>query len=185
MTQPRHPIDIIQGNDLTFAQEQFINQWNQHYFGHVAVAKGVAKAPVHWRLLLRDAESLLSHVALTEMAVELDGQTQLCGAVGGLFTPPELQDRGHASALMDRAEAFIFDEIKLSTGILFCLPELVPFYARRSWSVVEGAVTLEQSSGVVTWGAAVMLLAADRGQHGRHRIHVPMRSPPRGPHSKP
>jgi len=38
---------------------------------------------------------------------------------------------------MDRAEAFIFTELNLSTGILFCLPELVPFYAKRGWSLVE------------------------------------------------
>lgn len=59
-------------------------------------------------------------------------------------------------------------------GILFCLPELVPFYARRGWSLVEEAVTLEQGTRVVTWGAAVMLLAADRSQNGSHRIHVPI-----------
>jgi len=59
MTSPRHHIDIIQGNDLTPAQEQFINRWNQRYFGEVAVAKGLAKAPVHRRLLLREDEGLL------------------------------------------------------------------------------------------------------------------------------
>lgn len=32
-------IDLIRGNDVTAAQEQFINHWNQHYFGEVAVAK--------------------------------------------------------------------------------------------------------------------------------------------------
>jgi len=167
-------IDIIRGNDVTAAQEQFINHWNQYYFGEVAVAKGLAKAPVHWRLLLREGECLLSHVAITEMTVELDGHRVACGAVGGLFTPPEIQGRRYATSLMDRAEAFIFGELKLTMGILFCLPELVPFYARRGWSLVENPVTLEQADGVATWGAAVMLLAADRSQHGSHRIHVPI-----------
>jgi len=74
-------------------QEPFINHWNQHFFGEVAVAKGMAKAPVHWRLLLRDGECLLNHVAITEMTVELDGHRVVCGAVGGLFTPPDLQGR--------------------------------------------------------------------------------------------
>lgn len=167
-------IDIIRGNEVTPAQEQFINHWNQHYFGEVAVAKGLAKAPVHWRLLMRDDHCLLSHVAITEMTVELDGHRVACGAVGGLFTPPELQGRRYATSLMDRAEAFIFGELKLTMGILFCLPELVPFYARRGWSWVEEAVTLEQANGVAPWGAAVMLLTADRSQPGRHRIHVPI-----------
>lgn len=176
MNRPRHHIEIVEGNDFTPAQEQFINHWNQHYFGEVAVVKRLAKAPVHWRLLLREDEGLLSHVALTEMTVHLDGQCMKCGAVGGLFTPPDLQRMGYATEIMDRAEAFIFTELKLPTGILFCLPELVPFYAKRRWSLVENPVTLEQASAVVTWGAAVMLLAADRAQHGQHRIHVPIRS---------
>lgn len=181
MNSPACHLDIIRGNDVTRAQEQFINHWNQHYFGEVAVAKGLAKAPVHWRLLLRDDKSLLSHVALTEMMIELDGQPAKCGAIGGLFTPLELQGRGHANALMDHAEAFIFQQLRLTMGILFCLPELVPFYARRGWSLVESPVTLEQARGVVTWGAAVMLLSADHTQHGQHRVHVPNIPPSQDP----
>lgn len=174
MTRPACHLDILQGNDTTPAQTEFINHWNQHYFGEVAVAKGLAKAPVHWRLILRDDQSMVSHVALTEMMIELDDQRIKTGAVGGLFTPLDLQGRGHATALMDRAEEFIFDRLQLSFGILFCLPELVPFYARRGWSLVENPVTLEQAKGVVTWGAAVMLLSADRTQNGQHSIHVPI-----------
>lgn len=167
-------LDVLQGNDVTPLQEEFINHWNQHYFGEVAVSKGLAKAPVHWRLLLRDGQSMLSHVALTELAIEMDGQPMKTGAVGGLFTPSNIQGRGYGNAVMDRAEAFIFDKLKLSMGILFCLPELVTFYSRRHWSLVIPPVTLAQKSGLVTWGAAVMILSADRTQSGQHSVHVPM-----------
>ncbi|MFA6547004.1 MAG: GNAT family N-acetyltransferase [Limisphaerales bacterium] len=177
MNHPGHDLDIIQGNHVTPAQEQFINHWNQRYFGAVAVSKGITKAPVHWRLLLRENQSFTSHVALTEMMIELDDKPVKCGAIGGLFTPLELQGRGYANALMDHAEAFIFDQLRLTLGILFCLPELVPFYARRGWSLMETPATLEQATRAVTWGAAVMLLSADRTQHGQHRIHVPMSRP--------
>jgi len=74
------------------------------------------------------------------------------GAVGGLFTPSALQGRGYGNAVMDRAEAFIFDELKLSMGILFCLPVPVSFYSARRWSLVIPPVTLAQKSGLVTWG---------------------------------
>lgn len=137
------------------------------------MSKGLAKAPVHWRLILRDDQGMASHVALTEMNIEMNGQPTKCGAVGGLFTPPHLQGRGFGNALMDRAEEFIFDRLKFSMGTLFCLPELVPFYAKRGWSLVDQPVTLEQKNNVVTWGAAVMLLSADHAQKGHHSIHVP------------
>lgn len=45
-----------------------------------------------------------------------------------------------------------------------------------SWSVVEDAVTLEQASGVVTWGAAVMLLAAEVYRRA-WRFHRPTTHP--------
>lgn len=169
--------DVIHEDDATLPQEQFINYWNQHYFGEVAVSKGLTKAPVHWRLILRDDQGMASHVALTEMNIEMNGQPTKCGAVGGLFTPLQLQGRGYGSALTSRAEAFIFDRLELSMGILFCLPELVPFYAKRGWSLVDQPVTLEQKNGVVTWGAAVMIVSADRAQKGHHSIHIPMGGP--------
>jgi hypothetical protein len=83
---------------------------------------------------------------------------------------------GYGNAEMDRAEAFIFDELKLSMGILFCQTGLARFYAKRHWSLVIPPVTLEQKSGLVTWGAAVMILFADRIQSGQHSLHVPVPS---------
>jgi Acetyltransferase (GNAT) domain len=174
MNPPTFHLDVMRGNNVTSAQEQFINHWNQHYFGDVAVSRGLAKAPVHWRLILRDDQSMVSHVALTEMDIEMDGQTKKTGAVGGLFTPSHIQGMGYGNALMDRAEALIFDQLKLSMGILFCLPELISFYSKRHWSLVTPPVTLEQKSGLATWGAAVMILFADRTQSGLHSIHVPI-----------
>lgn len=167
-----YQLEVLNGNDLTPAQETFINHWNELYFGEVAVSRGLTKAPVHWRFLLSQDETLLSHVALTELFIELDGQSLTAGAVGGLFTPDHLQGNGLGNALMDHAETFIFDHLKLPIGILFCLPELVPFYARRHWSLIEQPVTIEQKNSVVTWGAAVMILLPDRSQQSHHSIHI-------------
>ena len=77
-----YQLEVRSGNDLTPAQEAFINHWNEHYFGQVAVSKGLTKAPVHWRFLLGKDETLLSHVALTELLIELDGQALTAGHVG-------------------------------------------------------------------------------------------------------
>ena len=139
-------------------------------------SKGLNQAPVHWRLILRNGESLLSHVALTELAVEMNGDLKHVGAVGGLFTPTDLQGLGYGTSIMDRAEEFIFERLKLPEAILFCLPELVSFYTKRRWSLVTSPVTLQQQNGSITWGAAVMLLSVDRSQSGNHHIHVPISS---------
>jgi len=87
MNPPAYYLDVMRGNNVTPAQEQFINHYNQCYFGEVAVAKGLTKAPVHWRLILRKDQCLLSHVALTELGIEMDGQMKKAGAVGGCSRP--------------------------------------------------------------------------------------------------
>ena len=173
MTSNKYELDLITGNDVTPMQEEFINHWSQFYFGNVGVSRGLAQAPVHWRLILRDGDHLLSQVGLTQLDIEIDGQLQTAGAIGGLFTPTNLQKNGYGNALLDQAEAFIFGKLNLPMGILFCLPELVPFYARRNWSLITQPVTLQQKSGVTTWGAAVMVLFPNRIQSGNHSIHMP------------
>lgn len=172
-----HRIDLIKGDDLTPAQGEFVNHWSRHFFGDVAVSRNLAKASVHWRLILREGEELLSQVAVTELEVEADGRGQVMGAVGGLFTPPHHQKNGFGNALMDEAERFIFEELKLPISILFCLPELVPFYAARGWSPVDAPVTLQQKDGAATWGAAVMVLSPARTRLDFSTLHVPKQTP--------
>ena len=174
MSSDVHYLEVVRGDEVTPDQEAFINQWNQHFFGQVGISRGLKQAPVHWRLFWRDDQTLHSHVALTELEIELDDQPMTVGAFGGLFTPPHLQGRGFATTLMDQAEVFVFDHLKLPLGLLFCLPELVPFYTARHWTNVTRPVTLEQETSTVTWGGAVMIMNPDRVQNALSKIHVPL-----------
>jgi len=176
MASINYEFDLIAGDDMTPTQEEFINHWSQFYFGNVAVSRGLAQAPVHWRLILRDGADLLSQVGVTELDLKIDGHLQRAGALGALFTPTNLKKNGYGNALLDHAEEFIFGTLNLPMGILFCLPELVPFYARRSWSLITQPVTLEQKSGVTTWAAAAMVLFQNRVQSGDHVIHMPIQT---------
>ena len=67
-------VDLVKGNDLSASQEAFVNHWSAVYFGALATSHDVDQAPVHWRLFLRDAQGLVSHVALTEFRIEVDGK---------------------------------------------------------------------------------------------------------------
>lgn len=173
MPHPEYDLDIIHRDEVTPEQEGFINHWSQAYFGEAAITKRLSSAPVHWRLILRDGEKMVSQVAVTELEVDFDGTRLTVGAIGGLFTPEKFQGRGYANALMDRAEDFIFMKLEFPFGILFCLPALVPFYAKRRWTEIAGPVTLEKNHGNHTWGAATMILFPDRTQTGDHSVHVP------------
>ena len=79
MNSTNYELDLIVGDDVTPIQEEFINHWSQFYFGGVAVSRGLAQAPVHWRLILRQGDKLLSQVGLTKLDIEIDGQLQTAG----------------------------------------------------------------------------------------------------------
>lgn len=170
-------VEIVGGAETTPAQNAFVDHWDRHYFGGLTVGKGLTKPPVHWRLFLREGGNLLAHVAITELVVELDGTAATLGAVGGLFTPAHLQGKGYGNTVMERAEQFIWKDLKRPAAILFCLPQLVPFYARRHWHRVAHPVTLQQNDGTVTWDAEVMLRWPDGSQHLTRSIHVPRSNP--------
>lgn len=164
---------LISGNDVSLEQETFINRWTQTYFGEVTVSRGLSTAPVHWRWILSCQGEMVSHVAITELEIDFDGRRLTAGAVGALFTAIEFQGSGCANVLMDRAEEHIFSGLELPFGILFCLPALVPFYAKRQWTEIARPVSLQQVSGDRMWGAATMIVSPDKTQTGEHSIHVP------------
>lgn len=175
MSSNTNYLEVMRSDEITPDQEAFIHQWNQHFFSEqVGISRRLKQAPVHWHIFWRNDQTLLSHVALTELEIELDDQPMTVGALGGLFTPPDLQDKGFATTLMDQAEVFLFDHLKLPLGLLFCLPEMVPFYTERHWTNVIRPVTLEQETGIVTWMGAVMMMNPDRVQNALSKIHVPL-----------
>jgi len=175
MSSSQH-IAVIKGNNVTNDQKDFVNLWSKEYFGEVAVAQGLKKAPVHWRLFLSHEDSLVSHVALTEFKVAVDDkELVVSGAVGGLLTAKSLMGNGYGNALMDQAEKHIFEELGLDFGILFCLAELVPFYERRGWKLVTKPVTLAQKSGSITWSESVMVLTSDQTL-ADSTFHVPFQN---------
>lgn len=168
-----YDIDVVRGHEVTPEQQDFINYWTHAYFGDVAVCKDKKAAPVHWRLMLRNDGEILSQVAITELDIEIDGRKVTAGSIGGLLTPTHLQGNGHANSLMDRAEEFIFTDLNLPMGILFCLSELVPFYAKRGWMSLTRPVTLQQKRGPIEWDAEVMVLGHREQLNGNLSIHVP------------
>ena len=165
-------VDLVKGNDLSPTQEAFVNHWSEVYFGTLATSQDVDQAPVHWRLFLRNAQRFVSHVALTEFPIEVDGEQKTTAAVGGLLTAQDEMGKGYTNQLMDAAEEFFFNQLHLNLGILFCLPRLVPFYAKRGWENISFPVTLAQQKGIVTWSEAVMILPKPGTSWEGKSIHV-------------
>jgi len=170
---PELALEIVCEADVSDRQRGFVNQWSESYFGIIVAEHNLAEASVDWRVFLSEGDRLVSHVAVTAMAVEVDGTRKTVGAIGGLFTIRNAMRQGFATRVMDAAEALVFDELNLPTGILFCLSDLIPFYVRRAWSLVEFPVTLQQADEIAVWPESVMVLPAVGVEWKQSSIHVP------------
>lgn len=82
----------------------------------------------------------------------------LFAGVGGVMTPAAYKRKGFSSTLVRIAQEFIFTEVDADYGLLFCLPELTPFYRRLGWISVNAPVHIEQPQGKIVWPKAAMVL---------------------------
>lgn len=80
------------------------------------------------------------------------------GGVGSVISLPEARGRGHARRVLERAVAYLRDDMKADFGLLFCLPRLVSFYESQGWSVMEQGVLIDQPGGKVPAPSRVMIL---------------------------
>lgn len=168
-------IEVIAEADLTAEQTEFAAFWTHKYFGHVSACQNRDQANVHWRMFVRDNGELVSHLSLTELAVQLDDSVLNAGSIGSVFTVKSRLGEGFANQLMDYAEDFLLQQSEFPLAILFCLPELVPFYQQRDWQTVTVPVTLEQTSReVLTWGEECMILDRRTEPVSFERLHVPI-----------
>jgi len=99
-----------------------------------------------------------SHPLTTRFTWHMDGKDVLVGGLGAVMTAPEHHQKSFSSIALREAERIIFDEMNAEIGFLLCLPDLVPFYIRRRWQLIECPVEIDQPTGKVVWPECAMLL---------------------------
>jgi predicted GNAT family N-acyltransferase len=114
----------------------------------------------------------LSHVGVLKTTVKAGGTDVTVGGVGGVVTRPEAQGRRLVHAAMRRAAAFICEELKADSGMLFCLQSLSPFYARQGWRLLEEETEFGQPSGRVVSPFRVMVLPCGGYEWPAGRVEV-------------
>ncbi len=101
-------------------------------------------ASPQWSILLWDQGELVSHVGLTVREISHNGEPNRIGGVGGVMTAPSHQGRGLASQGLRAAADYLQSDLAIDYALLFCLPELVPFYGRFGWQPFRGDLFIEQ-----------------------------------------
>ena len=138
-------------------------QETSRLFGWSADPFEMARFGLRWRpkdvhfLLDVDGEPAC-HVGLLPHTVRVGRLPIAVAGIGGVVTVPDARGRGHARTLLRHALDFVARTWHVDAGLLFCLPRMVPYYARLGWFVVEREVTIDQEFGPTPSPVPVMVL---------------------------
>jgi GNAT superfamily N-acetyltransferase len=78
--------------------------------------------------------------------------------VGGVATHPNWQKRGLSSALLQAAEKFMREEMKVPFGLLVCANERRTFYGRAGWKQIADEMFFIQDKQRRSLKTSVMIL---------------------------
>src|SRR5205814_5156897 len=97
--------------------------------------------------------------ALLRRTVTVGTGAELVPVAGlaSVVTRPEARGRGHAGAAIAAALAFARREWGVDFAMLFCRPELVPFYERIDFAPLPPPVLIEQPAGKIASPTEVMV----------------------------
>jgi aminoglycoside 2'-N-acetyltransferase I len=149
-------IEVKRTGELTETERTYIDAWLIQQFG--AESHGYAWSDVDWHVLLRVNGQLVSHVEIVERMGTVDGRPVKLGGIGGVVTLPEWRGRGLATSTLERAATFMRDDLRVAFGLLICGRDMIPFYGRLGWQVVEGPLMFDQPGGKVVFDDATMVL---------------------------
>lgn len=76
--------------------------------------------------------------------ISMDGEEIRLGGLAGVITVPDARGKGHGSSIVGAVEGHLRDVIAADFGMLFCHPELIPFYEPRGWHTIRGPITIDQ-----------------------------------------
>lgn len=144
--------------DVTPAEHDLVSAWQEDCFGDQTWTGAYSWEPPEWRLLLVDGGQPVSHLKIVTRQGTVSGDTVRLGGIGSVMTPTPLRGRGYASELMRRAEGYLFDDLGVELGLLFCLGRLAPFYRSLGWIEVQSPVWIEQPAGRIRWPESAMVL---------------------------
>jgi predicted acetyltransferase len=121
--------------------------------------------PIHFVIAKGDA--LISHAEIIKMKLEHSETEYLVYGLGNVFTFPPYRENGYGQEVIKAGTAYIA-ESDVDVAILFCDPNLKPFYEKAGWEGLSRASTrigtLEESKENV--GLRMMLFLSEKGKAG-------------------
>ena len=149
-------VEIKRTGDMTPSEQEHVDHLIGQVFGAEVV--GYTWADVDWHVLGWVEGKLASHVEIIERTGTVGGQPVRLGGIGGVASAADWRRRGLATLAMEKAAEFMCGGLDVEFGLLICGQEMVPFYRRLGWKVVDAPLVFDQPEGKVTFDDVVMVL---------------------------
>jgi aminoglycoside 2'-N-acetyltransferase I len=151
-------IVIKRAHELTEVEQQGVDSVSGLAFAEDITGQEYTWSNSDWQVVGSLVGKVVTCLGIVDRDATAGSQPLRLGGIGGVATHPEWQQRGLASALMLRANAFMRDEMKVDFGLLVCGEQRRHFYAGLGWQEVKGPLMVDQPSGKVELKAVIMVL---------------------------
>ena len=151
-------IVIKRANELTPAEQQGVDTVTGQAFAGDSGGQDYTYTGGDWQAMGSLEGKIVASLGIVDRDATAGGLPVRLGGIGGVSTHPEWQRRGLGSALIQSANAFLQDELKVDFGLLVCSEKRSHFYAGLGWQVVKGPLLVDQPSGKVELKAVTMIL---------------------------
>lgn len=151
-------IKIQRYNKLPATVKRQLDYYSDLEFGHIPIVKETAWASPDWTIINYFENEVASFYNIILREVSIDNLKLNVAGINNVLTPGKYRGKGYSTKTLKETETFIFDELKVDLGLLFCADDLVPFYQRLGWFMVDCPVYFDQPGGKKVWTVNTMLL---------------------------
>jgi GNAT superfamily N-acetyltransferase len=149
-------MEIKQASSLTETEQKQLFGWGEDIFS--VQPFGLQWRPKDLRFVLYHDGKPVSHAGILKHTVSVDGEGVSVAGLGGVVTVPEARGKGFARQVVQQAMSFAESEWTVDAGLLFCRPQMVPYYEGLGWKIVDPPATIVQPNGKVSSPLPVMVL---------------------------
>ena len=155
-------IEVVQTEKLSAQQEQALEELSAAVYppndATPPSGEPITWASPQWSFLLWEQDELVTHLGLLEREILQDGKPKRIGGLGAVATHPAKQGQGFASLALREAAKWFDTDLDVPYALLFCRPDLIPFYERLLWKRFMGQVFVDQPQGRINFTANVAMV---------------------------
>lgn len=149
-------LDIVTKNILTDEEKTSLFGWGTDLWNNNRYALTWRKPDI--KFVGYAAGRAITHACAILHKVAIDDREVRLGGLAGVITHPDSRGKGFGGQIVSAAEDHIRTQMKAEFGVLFCHPELIPFYEPRGWHTIRGPITIDQPEGARETPHIVMVM---------------------------